>query len=105
MPSFNVYTLRMKFQKLLDIMKDAQDYPDRQYVHSHCTVGKNFCISRLKFVVFSMDTIFTFSFTSEYRTTRLIELGKYVFYELYHSNLDAHASNERLFFCWKTFLL
>ncbi|XKL59233.1 hypothetical protein PGB90_000249 [Kerria lacca] len=39
MPSFSLYTLKMKFQKLIDIMKDAQEYPDRQYVHSHCTIG------------------------------------------------------------------
>lgn len=39
MPSFSLHTLKMKFQKLVDIMKDSQDHPDRQYVHSHCTVG------------------------------------------------------------------
>lgn len=42
MPSFNMHTLRMKFQKVVDILKDAQEHPDRQYVHSHCTVGKIF---------------------------------------------------------------
>lgn len=41
MPSFSLHTLRMKFQKLVDIVKDAQEYPDRQYVHSYCTVGKS----------------------------------------------------------------
>lgn len=55
MPSFNVHTLRMKFQKLLDIMKDAQEYPDRQYVHSHCTVGKVFEAYSLTLVVSKID--------------------------------------------------
>ncbi len=40
MPTFSLHTLRMKFQKLVEIMKDAQEHPERQYVHSHCTVGK-----------------------------------------------------------------
>lgn len=44
MPSFSLHTLKMKFQKLVDIMKDSQDHPDRQYVHSHCTVGKEIII-------------------------------------------------------------